>query len=671
MKVGILGRNDFWNRTFTEHDYRVIREAKIELIKIFEYTDLAVFQRLHDENPHLEFMVRLYDPEGPGAPDDFVRRHAQEISELRPFADSFEILNEPNFPGEGWGPDAEQAKIFNRWYLEVLDRLRTLFPWAVFGFPGLSPTLLPGEDFTDLQWLEVCRQSVEGSDWLGCHCYWSDLAGMLHQGYGLRFTQYHRLFPAKPIHITEFNNDLGRIDDWNRALQYESYYKALGDYAYLASASAFILSSPDSYWDRLCWWDAKTSESRPVVWKVGGIPRPIGSPHPGPTYAVRYVSHNTPRQMTAGETRTVSFTIENAGRKTWPAEGYNKVRLGYHWHNRDGSLLSSGLWADLRTGLPYDLRSGEQVNLLAEVGAPRLEGNFVLKWDMVEEMVTWFAWQEAPTLDIEVQVGAGITPEVPGPLLVSASHNNVTSGPDNLLYAIDGKAHTRWSTFTPQRPGMWFAIDLSRVQTVAQVKLSNGGSPEDYPRGYVVKVSPDSQRWETVAVKERNDGPLAATFAPRQIRYVRIEQTVSDPYYWWSIHEVYVSAKSDLTVSASHNDVHSGPDNLLQAIDGNAYTRWSSQEAQKPGMWFAIDLGNLQNVSYLQLDNDRSPEDYPRGYVVKVSQDGHNWEIVAQKATNDRPLVVSFAPRPVRYLRIEQTGSDQFYWWSIHGVQVK
>ena len=60
MKVGIMGRNDFWNMTFTENDYRVIREAKIELIKMFEYTDLSVFQRLHDENPHLEFMIRLW-----------------------------------------------------------------------------------------------------------------------------------------------------------------------------------------------------------------------------------------------------------------------------------------------------------------------------------------------------------------------------------------------------------------------------------------------------------------------------------------------------------------------------------------------------------------------------------------------------------------------------------
>lgn len=37
MRVGLHGRNDPWSGTLTEQDYRVIREAKIEMVKAFDY----------------------------------------------------------------------------------------------------------------------------------------------------------------------------------------------------------------------------------------------------------------------------------------------------------------------------------------------------------------------------------------------------------------------------------------------------------------------------------------------------------------------------------------------------------------------------------------------------------------------------------------------------------
>ncbi len=671
MKVGILGRNDYWGKTFTEQDYRVVREAKIELVKIFEYTDLSVFQRLRDENPALAFIVRLYDEAGLGQPEEFVNRHAWRIEQLRPFATDFEILNEPNRAEEGWGPAADQAQRFNHWYLEVLERLRALLPRASFGFPGLSPHP-PGETISDLEWLQICQEAVQASDWLGCHCYWSDEAGMLHHSDGLRFTQYHTLFPDKTIHITEFNSHPTLIDQWQRATQYRRYYTTLGDYPYVASASAFIISSPDPAWDALAWWAPQSGQSRPVVWEVGSIPRPIGDPQEKPVYDVKYLSHNTPGTMVAGQTNAVRLTLKNAGRKTWLASGYNKVRLGYHWHNHDGSLVPASLWADLRTALPHDLRPDEHLTLQAEVGPPVVEGQYILKWDMVEEMVTWFAWQEVPTLDVRVQVEPAPPSPVPGAARPSASHNNVQSGPDNLRQALDGSPYTRWSTFTPQRPGMWFRLDLGQLMTISHLRLDNSFSPKDYPRGYVVRLSTDGAHWTTVAENHANGGPLDVTFTPQLTRYIHIDQTGSDSFYWWSIHAIEIEADpaGGWTISASHNNVQSGADNLSFALDGNPQTRWSSREPQRPGMWFALDLGAVQTLSRLELVNEGSPQDYPRGYVVKLSTNGQNWEMVSSVKNNDRPLVITFPPRSARYVHVEQTGSDSFYWWSIHEILV-
>ena len=88
-------------------------------------------------------------------------------------------------------------------------------------------------------------------------------------------------------------------------------------------------------------------------------------------------------------------------------------------------------------------------------------------------------------------------------------------------------------------------------------------------------------------------------------------------------------------------------------------------------MWFELDLNQVRTVSGLALDTAGSPNDYPRGYVVSLSSDHKQWIEVARNDRNDRALDIRFAARPARYIRIEQTGSSDRWWWSIHGVTIK
>ncbi|MCB0197570.1 MAG: discoidin domain-containing protein, partial [Anaerolineae bacterium] len=264
-----------------------------------------------------------------------------------------------------------------------------------------------------------------------------------------------------------------------------------------------------------------------------------------PAYGVEYVEHNMPSFLVSGQTNSVRITVRNTTYKTWPAGGPYPVRIGYHWHTTSGDSVPNNLWDDLRTQLPYDVVPGDTVTLNCNVGAPRTPGIYEVRWDMVEELRTWFAWQGVPTLNLRVTVKDEITqppPEPPDGLRVSASHNNQHQGIDNLQQAIDNNVYTRWSTQQTQRPGMWFQIDLGESRTVSRLRLDNDNSPRDYPRGYVVKTSPDSNHWETVAEKAINDRPLDVTFNPRQIRFIRVEQTGSDSVFWWSIHGIEIAS---------------------------------------------------------------------------------------------------------------------------------
>jgi hypothetical protein len=259
-------------------------------------------------------------------------------------------------------------------------------------------------------------------------------------------------------------------------------------------------------------------------------------------------------------------------------------------------------------------------------------------------------------------------------LSASASHNNVPSGADNISQALDGRPETRWSTRALQQPGMWFELDLNDVRLVSGVTLDTAASANDYPQGYIVRLSSERQQWVEVARNERNDRALAVTFSPRPARYIRIEQTGSSDRWWWSIHGLTVTSEKYIpppSASASHNNVPSGADNIAQALDGRPETRWSTRVLQRPGMWFELDLNNIRTVSGLALDTAASANDYPQGYIVWLSTDRQQWQEVVRNEHNERALDVNFSPRPARYIRIEQTGSSNRWWWSIHGVTVK
>jgi hypothetical protein len=269
-RIGLNARNDVF---FPEEDFRLIQEARIETLKILSLTDVSVCERIRRENPSVEFIVRLWD-KGFGlgkhpAPQEFVERVAPRIQAFRPYAEKFEIHNEPNHfhKLEGWGSSDEQARDFRDWYLEVLRRLRELFPWAKFGFPGLAINY----PHRDLEWLEICRDAVEESDWLGCHCYWQ-YENHLSPEWGLRFKLYHELFPHKPIEITEFGDSTPNLSPEDMARKYVEYYQELYKYPYVNSACSFIASSPDPAWAPFAW---RTEEGvfRPVVQAVAKMPR--------------------------------------------------------------------------------------------------------------------------------------------------------------------------------------------------------------------------------------------------------------------------------------------------------------------------------------------------------------------------------------------------------------
>ena len=119
-------------------------------------------------------------------------------------------------------------------------------------------------------------------------------------------------------------------------------------------------------------------------------------------WSAEWINDNVPRDWTAGQTRTVTVTVNNDGGRTWNAGGANPVRLGYSWKSTaTGNVVTS---SD-RANLPSDVAPGGTVTLSIAVTAPAYPTNYILTLDLLREGDFWFVNKGARPDETPVAVG--------------------------------------------------------------------------------------------------------------------------------------------------------------------------------------------------------------------------------------------------------------------------
>jgi putative heme-binding domain-containing protein len=115
-----------------------------------------------------------------------------------------------------------------------------------------------------------------------------------------------------------------------------------------------------------------------------------------------------------------------------------------------------------------------------------------------------------------------------------------------------------------------------------------------------------------------------------------------------------------------------GKRNVTNTVDGDLETRFDTAGEQQPGQWFQFDTGQQYELTSLVLDATGSNSDFPRQYIVRVSDDGESWsEPVASGNGVQAVTTISIDPGTVgRFVRIIQTGTQQGKYWSIHELAV-
>ena len=213
-----------------------------------------------------------------------------------------------------------------------------------------------------------------------------------------------------PVYITETDQDVewknentgwvqrayGEIDWWNRQPGHQQIC-ALILYRWPKGYDRWGIEGKEGVIE-----DFKAALDNEYVWREEAIPLEA--------YRVEWLEHTTPAKMRGGTTVSVRLKLRNAGRNTWQHDGAHPVRLGFHWY-KDGRQLLLKPEHDIRTPLPADVAPGGEVTVKASVAAPAEGGKLTLKWDLVEEGVTWFADKGNKPLTLAVEVEPAPPPE--------------------------------------------------------------------------------------------------------------------------------------------------------------------------------------------------------------------------------------------------------------------
>ena len=121
-----------------------------------------------------------------------------------------------------------------------------------------------------------------------------------------------------------------------------------------------------------------------------------------------------------------------------------------------------------------------------------------------------------------------------------------------------------------------------------------------------------------------------------------------------------VLSRTGWTASASASGGTTPPSN---AIDGGASTRWGTPSTQATNQWFQVNFGARRTFTELRLDGTAFPNDFPRNFMVAVSNDGTTWGAPVATGTGTGAVVtIAFAPQNAQYVRITLIQSFAATW---------
>lgn len=195
---------------------------------------------------------------------------------------------------------------------------------------------------------------------------------------------------------------------------------------------------------------------------------------------------------------------------------------------------------------------------------------------------------------------------------------------------------------------------------------------ETYAGGLMVPMGSNDDQW-LASVLSYCRTQLGNNADPISVATVkRIRQASKDQKKPWTMEQlqhrypVSLGNRNHWKISASHHSTSSH-----NAVDGLLARRYHSKQGQEAGMWLAVELPEIQNISGIFLDSAGFKKDYPRNFQLEVSVDGKQWRLIksAIKGTGAQTRVNFTEAVEARFVRVVLT-SNHASFWSVADLQL-
>ncbi len=115
--------------------------------------------------------------------------------------------------------------------------------------------------------------------------------------------------------------------------------------------------------------------------------------------------------------------------------------------------------------------------------------------------------------------------------------------------------------------------------------------------------------------------------------------------------ELEVQSLAPLSKARWRLETSGDPKRLALAIDGDGSTSWRSGSTQTPGEWLVLDLGEERRISKIDFACAKGGE--PRGVRIFASKLRGHWGSPIFEGAGEEAMPLIFAPRTVRFVRLE------------------
>jgi hypothetical protein len=373
-----------------------------------------------------------------------------------------------------------------------------------------------------------------------------------------------------------------------------------------------------------------------------------------PDYAAEWLDYVGPERLVIGQMGSAILEVKNAGAEAWPTSGDGAIRLGYRWFDAQDSevpVLGARTWP-----MPKTIEPGDTVTFRdVPFEIPQTPGAYRLVWDL-KQGETWLSSVGVAVVEQPVQI---VAPE----------------------YGVEWGVLEPWPAWMPPDEVLQAGLHLRNIGT--KTWAAGGEHPVHLAYTWFTEGGALSEPWDTFRMRLPHDVPSGVAVdlfdiafkTPGVLGFYLLRWDLVEEGRVWFFRRGGAPLEVPVEVSdralfvpwkaqASHN-----PNDVALAFDGNPDTFWDSRATQEAGMWFQVDLGQV-----LVLDRVRvfSPgRGFPVGFKVKLSADGRDWHLVAEKSKNWSNVDVAFAPCQARYLRLEQTGKPEWpATWMISEISV-